>query len=180
MIHRLLPAALAAALLAGCSSQRDAAEAAQAEALRADQEAAAGQPAPAPQGVQWPDLRALDDLTHRTDALATRSDADALRELLPEVHRLTLAVANGPAPEGSKDASRLAILQKDLASLAEFVADPATMTDAEVIIQAKSFHPLVLEIMAAAGMPHGHGGPGHDHEDDNEQEHGDHDHDHDH
>jgi hypothetical protein len=162
MIHRLLSTALAAALLAGCSGQKE--EAAQSEALRADQ-AAAGQPASAPaapappsapKGVQWPDLRAMDDLTHRTDALAARSDSDALRELLPELHRLTLAVASAPAPAGTKDTDKLAVLQKDLASLAEFVSDPATMTDAEVIIQSKSFHPLVLEIMAAAGMPHVH------------------------
>lgn len=107
-------------------------------------------------GASWPVLRELDDLTHRIDRLAARSDAEGLREHLPRLRELALEVAEGPLPPSVRASDQLATMRSDLASLAAAIAEPDEITDAEVIIQAKSFHPVVVQVMHAAGIPHVH------------------------
>lgn len=126
--------------------------------------------------VEWPQLRALDALAHRAEAAARIGDADAIREIAPELARLTEEVTPETLPPNAKNQEEVRLLVEDLRALGNEVARAAQVEDAPLLSAATGLHGLILEIMAKAGMPHVHD----DHEHDHDHDHAEHDHDHDH
>ncbi|MCC5842842.1 MAG: hypothetical protein JJU05_01190 [Verrucomicrobia bacterium] len=140
--------------------------------------------------VEWSELKGMDYQAERAEA---RVEAGADAEELEAVSEAVIAAARAlldsgvPANVVSRSAvdARLKDVKDLLGALEE---DPGA---ADVL---KAFHPVVAELMHAAGMPHvhdhGHGqdhghdhdhghGHGHEHDHDHDHEHG-HSHDHDH
>ena len=100
--------------------------------------------------VQWPDLKQLDDLAERCEALCDRKDVAALRKIAGDVKALD------PVPDGARQPDAINALQSDLSSLADSIRDPVQQDGAELTAILAGMHPIVEKLMEAAGMPHVH------------------------
>jgi len=150
--HRLVsPLFVAASLcLAGCSDSGQKAAAPAAPGSRATAAA------PRAEGVQWPALRTFDEMTHRADALVDAKKIAELRKLAPELLLSAQAVATELPPVGAKNADRVKLLQSDLITLCDALLEHEKMEDASLSMTAQAMHPLALQLMEAAGLPHVH------------------------
>jgi hypothetical protein len=110
------------------------------------------------QGVQWPNLRALDELAEAAEAAAPNGPLPALRELADKIKPSAEKVAVDPPPNGAAKPDQVKVLQNDLKNLADAL-QPGTMPEAELRANLNSLHPIVEQLMAAAGMPHVHEHP---------------------
>ena len=106
--------------------------------------------------VQWADLKHLDDLAERCEALCDRKDVAALRKIAEDVKAAAITVAMDPVPEGARQPEAVNTLQSDLTNLADAIQDPAQQDGAELTALLAGVHPIVEKLMEAAGMPHVH------------------------
>lgn len=106
--------------------------------------------------VQWPDLKQLDNLAERCEALCDQKDVAALRKIAGDVKAAAIMVALDPVPDGARQPDAINALQNDLSSLADSIRDPAQQDGAELTTILAGVHPIVEKLMEAAGMPHVH------------------------
>ena len=106
--------------------------------------------------VKWDSLKKLDDLAERCEALSDSKDVPGLRELVKPVKNAMTVVAVDPVPKGAKLPDQVKILQADLKNLAEVLSDPQIETKSEFVEIFAGIHPIVENLMEAAGMPHVH------------------------
>jgi hypothetical protein len=106
--------------------------------------------------VQWPDLKQLDNLAERCEALCDAKDVAALRQIAGTVQVAAVAVVRDPVPAGARQPAEVKTLQGDLKSLADAIHDPARQDGAELTAILAGVHPIVAKLMEAAGMPHVH------------------------
>ena len=119
--------------------------------------------------VQWPDLKALDDSAEKAETPPAGADLASLRQLGTNIKAAALQVAQDPLPAGAHQPEQVKVLQKDLGNLTQSLADPATMSEANLRQVLPGFHPIVEQLMETAGMPHVHEHAGeaeHGHNDD--------------
>ena len=110
----------------------------------------------AAQAVKWDSLVRLDDLAERCAALSEAKDVFGLRKLIKPVTAAMATVAADPVPAGVKAPDQVKILQADLKSLTETLADPGIQSDDALVAILAAIHPVVEKVMEAAGMPHVH------------------------
>ena len=106
--------------------------------------------------VQWADLKQLDDLAERCQALCAQKDVPALRQLAADVKGAAITVALDPVPDGARRAAEVNTLQGDLSTLADAINDPAQQDGTELTALLAGVHPIVEKLMEAAGVPHVH------------------------
>lgn len=116
--------------------------------------------------VRWDALKRLDELAEKCEALCEKKDVAGLREVAGPVKQAATVVATDAVPAGAKEAARVNVLQGDLKNLAESIVDPAQQDGEELTAILAGIHPIVEELMGAAGMPHVH------EEDEAHEEHG--------
>lgn len=113
-------------------------------------------------GLQWPELRALDEFAHEVEHLIAENRLDDLRKLAPEIRGAAEKLAAAPAPNDAPMRPMLEGLVKEIGALGAGIGDAEKMSDETLKTSLEAFHPLVLKLMETAGMAHVH-------------EHGDHD-----
>ncbi len=106
--------------------------------------------------VQWPDLKQLDNLAERCEALCEQKDVAALRLVADSVKAAAITVALDPVPDGVRQPEVVNTLQGDLSNLADAIGDPEKQDGAELTSVLAGVHPIVEKMMEAAGMPHVH------------------------
>lgn len=106
--------------------------------------------------VQWPELKQLDNLAERCEALCDQGDLPGLRKIAGEVKAAAIKVAQSPLPVGARQPAEVKTLQGDLQSLADSIHDPASQTGADLVAALAGVHPIVEKMMESAGMPHVH------------------------
>lgn len=106
--------------------------------------------------IKWPALKKLDDVAERCEALCDRKDIPALRKVAADARKAAVAVVDDKIPAAAKDRERVKILQADLKSLVDALGDPATQDGEELLGLLAGIHPIVAQLMEAAGMPHVH------------------------
>ena len=106
--------------------------------------------------VKCASLKKLDDLAERCEALSDSKDVSGLRKLIKPVKAAMAVVAADPVPKGAKLPDQVKILQADLKNLAEVLSDPQIESNAEFVEILAGIHPVVENLMEAAGMPHVH------------------------
>lgn len=111
--------------------------------------------------VEWPALRELDDQSHHLEAELAEGHLDHARAMVPAYRQAALAVAKQQPPANVRNLVQVELLQLDLENLAESVSDLDALGDEDLAMLLASFHPIVAQLMVAAGLPHTHGG--HDH-----------------
>lgn len=136
---------------------------------------------PAANEVVWPDLRELDNLVHKIDALTAANQMDEARAHIPELVEKATTVANSNLPEDAHNIEEAQLRQTELKSLVDSLSAASEATDEELKPILDAFHPVVIMLGQRVGMPHKHEAhDGHDHDHDHDHDHSDHDHDHDH
>ena len=108
------------------------------------------------QVVKWPSLKKLDDLAERCEALSEKKDVGGLRKIAAEVKSAAKTVAGEAVPQGAKEPGQVKVLQEDLKSLADSIGDADKQDGEELSAILAGIHPVVEQLMAAAGMPHVH------------------------
>ena len=106
--------------------------------------------------VQWPDLKCLDDLAERCEALCEQKDVAALRQIAASVKAAAITVALDPVPDGASHPEQVNALQGDLSSLADAIQNPEQQDGVGLTTVLAGIHPIVEKLMEAAGMPHVH------------------------
>lgn len=106
--------------------------------------------------VKWENLKKLDELAEKCEALCDQKDVKGLRKVCPEVKKAATAVQKDPLPKGTKDPAKVKVLQGDLKSLMESLTDPDTQDPEELTAILAGVHPIVEQLMEASGMPHVH------------------------
>lgn len=133
---------------------------------------------PVTETVEWSELRGLDHQAERAEArVDAGADAEELEALSHAVIAAARALLDSGVPANVVSRSAVEARLQDVRDLAGALEEDPGAADV-----LKAFHPVVAELMEAAGMPHVHD---HDHGHDHDHEHGhehnhDHDHDHDH
>lgn len=113
--------------------------------------------------VEWPALRELDEQSHHLEAELAEGHLDHARAMAPGFRAAALAVATQQPPANVRNLVQVELLQMDLENLAESVADLDAVGDEDLAMLLSSFHPIIAQLMTAAGLPHTHGGHAHDH-----------------
>ena len=106
--------------------------------------------------VKWDSLKKLDDLAERCEALSDSKDVSGLRGLIMPVRTAMAMVAADPVPENAKLPDQVKFLQADLKNLSEVLSDPQIEANTEFVEILAGIHPIVENLMEAAGMPHVH------------------------
>ncbi|MBK1883766.1 hypothetical protein JIN85_15210 [Luteolibacter pohnpeiensis] len=106
--------------------------------------------------VKWPNLRKLDEVAEKCEALSEIKDIKALRNIATTAKLASEAVEKDKIPANAKDPHKIKTLQSDLKSLTDLLDHPATQDGEEVMDLLAGIHPIVEQLMEAAGMPHVH------------------------
>jgi hypothetical protein len=106
--------------------------------------------------VKWPNLKKLDDIAERCEALSDKKDIPGLRKVAAEAKSAAVLVEKDKIPGNAKDKERVKTLQSDLKSLTDALGDPATGDGDELLGLLAGIHPIVEQLMEASGMPHVH------------------------
>ncbi len=106
--------------------------------------------------VKWDDLKKLDDLAEKCEALCDQKDVKGLRKVCPSVKEAATKVQKDTVPKGAKDPEKVKVLQGDLKSLVDSLDDPDTQDPEELTAILAGIHPIVEQLMEASGMPHVH------------------------
>ena len=106
--------------------------------------------------VRWSSLKKLDELAEQCEALSEQKNTAALRKIAPEVKAAALVVAKDAVPGNAAKPAEVKVLQGDLKNLADAITDPSTQNGAELTTILAGVHPIVENLMEAAGMPHVH------------------------
>jgi len=106
--------------------------------------------------VKWPNLKKLDDVAERCEALSDRKDIPGLRKVAAAAKEAAVAVEKDKVPANAKDKERVKTLQADLKSLSDALGDPAKQDGDELLDILGGIHPVVEQLMEASGMPHVH------------------------
>ena len=122
--------------------------------------------------IVWDELRELDELSHRVEAQIESADESGILELSSKVVISIEKLLNAKIPK-VKNQNKVDLLLADLKSIHDSLEQNKDATSSKALL--KSLHPLVLDIMESAGLPHKHV-----EHDDHGHEHDDHGHGHDH
>lgn len=106
--------------------------------------------------VKWPNLKKLDDLAEKCEALSGKKDVEGLRKVSAATKAAAIAVENDKIPANAKDKEKVKTLQSDLKSISDSLGDPKTQEGDELTDLLASVHPIVEQLMEASGMPHVH------------------------
>lgn len=106
--------------------------------------------------VVWKNLKKLDDLAEKCEALSEKKDIAALRKISASVKDAAVLVEKDPPPAGALDAEKVKTLQTDLKSLSDEIGDSEKQDGDELLAVLSAVHPIVEQLMEAAGMPHVH------------------------
>jgi len=106
--------------------------------------------------VKWDSLKNLDNLAERCEALSDSKDISGLRKLIKPVRSAMASVAADPVPKDAKLPDQVKFLQADLKNLSEVLSDPQIEANTEFVEILAGIHPIVENLMEAAGMPHVH------------------------
>lgn len=106
--------------------------------------------------VKWAELKKLDDLAEKCEALSDRSDVKGLRKVAPSVKEAATLLEKSQVPKAAKDPEKVKILRGDLKSLIDSLGDPDTQDPEELTAILAGVHPIVEQLMEASGMPHVH------------------------
>jgi hypothetical protein len=109
--------------------------------------------------VKWPNLKKLDDVAERCEALCDSKNIPELRKIAAAAKAAAVTVENDKIPANAKDKERVKTLQSDLKSLTDVLGDPKTEDGDELMGVLSSIHPIVEQLMEASGMPHVHEEP---------------------
>jgi hypothetical protein len=109
--------------------------------------------------VKWPALSKLDEATHRLGAAADSAPKDEFVAAMKEWSDAAFAAASDKAPANVANKERVALLQRDLNSLAKSATTADAMPDEFGRKMAKGLQHAVHDLMDAAGMPHVHAHP---------------------
>lgn len=129
--------------------------------------------------VTWPELTQLDAVVIRAARSANAGDIAAVSESRPDLLEAGRAVSAPTIPSNAADRQRVQALLADLTSLIDSLADEPD--DETLVAIVLGLHPVIENLMEAAGMPHVHMDEGaeHDHDSDHhDHDHGDDHHDH--
>jgi len=106
--------------------------------------------------VKWPNLKKLDDLAEKCEALSGKKDVAGLRKIAADTKAAAVAVETDKIPANAKDKEKVKTLQNDLKSLSDAIEDPKTQDGEELTELLAGVHPIVEQLMEASGMPHVH------------------------
>jgi predicted RNase H-like nuclease (RuvC/YqgF family) len=119
---------------------------------------------PAAKEVVWPQLRALDEVAHRIDAILQSDEAEKLKATAAEVKAKAKELLENAQPQDVADKLKVEQLKKDLADLVKALENEAQESEM-VKATLEASRDVVEELMRAAGVPHKH---------DHDHDHGDH------
>jgi len=117
-----------------------------------------GLAARAEEAVQWAALKRLDVLAEKCEALGDQKNVAGLRKIAPAVKAAAALVAKDAVPMNARQPDAVRVLQGDLRSLADAIADPEKQDGEELAAILAGIHPVVEKLMEAAGLPHVHEG----------------------
>lgn len=133
--------------------------------------------------VKWNELRELDELAEFGEAYADKKDFSSLKKLVPKIIKASDDLLISKVPSNAHDKKKLKALFNDLEGLKKTLATSSGKSDEQLAILVESYHPLVLNLMESAGLPHEHGDDDHHddhvddhHHDDHEEKKSDNDH----
>ena len=106
--------------------------------------------------VSWPSLKKLDDLAEKCEAWCDQKDVADLRGIAPAVKAAAVTVAGEAVPAHARRPDDVKVLQGDLKSLSDSIANPATQNGDELTAILAGVHPIVEKLMESSGMPHVH------------------------
>ena len=106
--------------------------------------------------VSWDSLKKLDDLAERCEALSDSNNVSGLRELIKPVRTAMATVSSDSVPRGAKLPDQVKMLQTDLKNLAEALSETQIEDNIDFVEILAGIHPVVENLMEAAGMPHVH------------------------
>ncbi|MFG0258508.1 MAG: hypothetical protein ACF8GE_11460 [Phycisphaerales bacterium JB043] len=119
--------------------------------------------------VSWPELAHLDEAALHAAGHARAGELTSLREELPELLEAGRAVSPSSVPSNASDPQRVQALLVDLASLIESLASEPD--DESLVAMVQGLHPVIENLMEAAGVPHVHANDDHDHDHGEGEEH---------
>lgn len=123
--------------------------------------------------VQWEALSELDELAVHLEGYVEDNDLEHVRGHVEELQTTGQTVVEGPVPENVKNPEKVKQIQTDLKNVMDNMTNELISDDQMLSSLILSLHPIVENLMEAAGVPHVHE---HDDEHDHDDEHG-HDHD---
>ncbi len=171
-MHRLvqiLAFVVSAFLLAACSSATD--EHASSHDHDHDHDHDHGSAETSSDGVvRWPELRTVDDLTHRLKATSESGTLEEVLSLTEEWVAAVDALVSGDLPDNVANAEQVDVFRGDLESLARLSSTAKAIPEEKLRKMVGGFQEPVHNLMEAAGMAHLHS------VDDHAEDHSDHDH----
>ena len=120
-----------------------------------NQKGADGNTAP----VVWPELNTFDELAYRADGVARTGDSDALKELLPALVEAGKSVSVDTVPSNTAAPTQVENILGDLNGLVDALSVQSLEDDA-LFDLVLGLHPVIENLIEAAGMPHLHGNEG--------------------
>ncbi|MEM6569817.1 MAG: hypothetical protein AAF957_15510 [Planctomycetota bacterium] len=108
--------------------------------------------------VFWPELAEFDELAYRADGLVRTDDLAAVEGSLAELLASGRAVTVASIPSNAADPKQVEAMLTDLTSLIEGLADEPDEDSMQTLVLG--LHPVIENLMKAAGMPHVHANEG--------------------
>ena len=109
--------------------------------------------------VSWPELAHFDELSYRAEGMARVGDFEELKAVYPELLKAGQAVNKESMPANSKKPQEVEQLLTDLMSLVEGLSQE-DLEDDTMKQLVLGLHPIIADMIKAAGMPHLHGNEG--------------------
>lgn len=112
--------------------------------------------------VSWPELTHLDEIAYRAEGMARADDLDGLRALRAELLEAGWAVRPATLPKNHRNPQEVEQLLTDLNGLINEISQ-SDLDDETLSHLVIGLHPVISELMEAAGMPHVHSNEGPNH-----------------
>ncbi len=110
------------------------------------------------QPVSWPELARFDEVAYRADGLARAGDLASVRESLSGLLKAGEAVTPVTVPPDVADPQQVETILADLHNLVEGLS--SELDDESLGALVLGLHPVIENLMRAAGMPHIHANEG--------------------
>lgn len=107
--------------------------------------------------VSWPELVEFDEVAYLADGQARIGDFVAVLEARATLQEVGLVLTPGTIPPNVADRKQVEMILSDLISLIDGVEGA---TEEELATLVLGMHPVIVELMKAAGMPHVHANEG--------------------
>lgn len=105
--------------------------------------------------VSWPELTHFDGIAHHAEGMARADDLEGLRSIRTELLEAGWKVRPATLPENHHNPQKVEQLLKDLNGLINEISQ-SDLDDETLSQLVLGLHPVISELMEAAGMPHVH------------------------